>query len=198
MMILLAGPLGREVYGQEFNAGFFGGVCASQVDGDSYGGFNKLGLTGGLFVNRELDLDIYWQMELRYVSRGAYENFGPNDPRIYRTLYRVLELPLSAMYLHDNKYQVGLGISPEVLLSYASYDEYGKIPPESDPAENRRFGLSAFLEISYWFNPSTGVALRYSRSAIAFREQEEWNNPQYRGFFHSVLSLTLAYKFNHR
>ncbi len=47
-----------SVRAQEFNAGIFGGVTASQVDGDSYGGYNKLGFTAGVFVNREIDNNI--------------------------------------------------------------------------------------------------------------------------------------------
>ena len=183
---------------QQFNGGFFGGVTASQVDGDSYGGFNKLGFTAGAFVNREVAFDISWQLEIKYVSRGAYENFGPDDPRIYKTVYRYVEVPLSVHYLFNEKIQAELGISPEVLIHYASFDEYGKIPPGVDAEENRRFGLSAFVGVYYWFVPSTGVGLRYTRSAVAFREPQEWNNPQYRGYFHSVLCLTMAYKIRSR
>jgi hypothetical protein len=189
---------GMTVIAQQFNGGIFGGVTASQVDGDSYGGFNKLGFTAGAFVNRELAYDISWQMEIKYVSRGAYENFGPDDPRIYKTVYRYVALPLSAHYLFNEKIQAELGISPEVLIHYASFDEYGKIPPGVDAEENRRIGLSAFAGVYYWFIPSTGVGLRYTRSAIAFREPQEWNNPQYRGYFHSVLSLTMAYRIRSR
>jgi hypothetical protein len=175
----------------------FGGVVASQVDGDAYGGFNKLGMTAGLYVNRELDLDIYWQLGIKYVSRGAYENFGPNDPRIDKTVFRYIEIPLSVHYLHRETFQVELGFSPEVLLSYASFDEYGKTDPALYP-DNRRFGVSAFAGIYYWFIPSTGVGLRYTYSAISFRDPKEWNNAQFRGYFHNVLCLTMAYKFKHR
>jgi hypothetical protein len=185
----------QSLNAQEFNAGIFGGVTASQVDGDTYGGFNKIGLTAGAFVNRELDYNIYWQLEIKYVSRGAYENYGPDDPRIYKTSYHYLELPLSVHYLFDGKIQAEIGISPEVLISYASFDEYGKI--ENDPAENRPFGLSAFAGIYYWFIPSTGVGLRYTYSAIPFRDPQEWHNAMNRGYFHNVLCLTLAFKFYH-
>jgi hypothetical protein len=182
---------------QEFNAGFYGGVTASQVDGDSYKGFKKLGFTAGVFVNREIDYDIYWQLGLKYVTRGAYENFGPDNPSIYKTHYRYLELPLSVHYVYDGKVQFEIGISPEVLLSYASFDEYGQIPPESDPAVNRPFGLSVFAGIQYWYIPSMGVGLRYTYSAMPFRDPKEWNNAQNRGYFHNGISLTLAYRFLH-
>lgn len=184
------------VHAQEFNAGVFGGVTMSQVDGDSYGGFNKLGLTAGVFVNRELDYNIHWQLEIKYVSRGAYENFGPDDPRIDKSVYRYIELPLSVHYLYNEKIQIEIGISPEILLSFTNFDEYGQTDPSLYP-ENRRFGLSAFAGIYYWFVPRTGVGLRYTYSAIPFRDPQEWNHPRYRGYFHNVLCLTMAYKFMH-
>jgi len=196
MLVFLAVLPGSSLLGQQFNAGFFGGVTASQVDGDYYGGFNKLGLTAGLFVSRELDFDIFWQMEIKYVSRGAYENFGTTDPTIDKTVFRYIEIPLSVHYLYNDWFQVELGISPEVLLSYAHFDEYGKTDPSLYP-ENRKFGFSVFAGVCYWFVPSTGVSLRYTYSAISFRDPQEWNNPQNRGYFHNVLALTLSYKFDH-
>jgi len=197
ILVLLAVFPGEEARGQGFNAGFFGGVTASQVDGDSYGGYNKLGLTGGFFVNRELDLDIFWQLGIKYVSRGAYENFGTTNPMIDKTVFRYIEIPLSVHYLYDETFQVELGISPEVLISYKSFDEYGQTDPSLYP-ENRRFGFSAFTGIHYWYVPNASVGLRFTYSAISFREREEWNTAQYRGHFHNVLALTMAYKINHR
>lgn len=179
---------------QQFNAGAFAGVTASQVDGDTYGGFNKLGMTAGLFVNRYIDYNIYWQLELKYVMRGVYDR--PNDNFLYKSSYHYLEFPLSVHYLFDEKIQVELGISPEVLLFARFWDQDGLMDPSSYP-DNRRLGLSVFGGLYYWFTSYTGVGIRYTYSAIPFRKPEEWNNPQYRGYFHNVLCLTLAFRFNH-
>jgi hypothetical protein len=142
-------------------------------------------------------MDIYWQMEIKYVSRGAYENFEPVSPGYDKTVYRYIEIPLSVHYLFKEQFQLELGISPEVLIQYLSYDGYGQTDPSLYP-DNNRFGLSAFTGLHYWFIPSASVGLRFTYSAISFRPREEWNNPLYRGHFHNVLSLTMAYKINHR
>jgi hypothetical protein len=196
--ILLAGLLLLEcsAHGQEFNAGIFGGVTASQVDGDTYGGFNKLGITAGAFVNRYIDWDIYWQLELKYVMRGVYEGPGANDNFLYKSSYHYLEFPISVHYLINEKFQIELGTSPEVLLFVRYWDQDGLIDASSYP-ENRRIGLSVFGGIHYWFTAATSVGIRYTYSAIPFREPQEWNNAQYRGYFHNVLCLTVAYKFKH-
>lgn len=196
LVILITAVLPHSgLFAQHFTAGVFGGLTVSQVDGDFYRGYNKLGFTGGVFVNREIDKDFYWQLELKYVTRGALEN----DPNVSyeKTVYQYIEIPLSVFYLLDEKYQFELGISPEVLLSYAHYDANGKTNPSNYP-DNRRFGMSVFAGILYWFVPNTGVGFRFTYSALPFREPQEWNNARYPGLFHNVMAFTLAHKFQPR
>lgn len=181
-------------YSQPLNYGLYGGLSASQVNGDTYTGFKRIGLNAGAYVNQYIVFDIYWQAELRYGTRGVYKGPGDYDPTLFRSTYHYLGLPLSTHYLHDDKILVELGISPEVLLATSYEDENGELNPSSYP-ENRTFGLSVFLGFGYWFSPSMGANLRYTNSAIAFREPEEWNNPQYKGYFHNVISLSLTYRF---
>ena len=192
-MITLSTLSPDAVWGQEFNAGLFGGVTASQVDGDSYWGYNKLGLTAGAFVNREINYQIYWQMELKYVSRGVYKGPTDPDPSLYRSTYRYLELPLSVFYLFDQRIQVEAGVSPEVLIRAHFSDQDGLLDPASYP-DNRRVGVSVFAGIHYWLNESLGAGIRFTYSAIPFRDPREWNHPRYRGYYHDVICLSLSYR----
>jgi hypothetical protein len=185
-------------FGQQFNAGFFGGVTASQVDGDSYTGFNKLGFSAGVFVNHHIEYDIYWQAEIKYVTRGVYKGPSDDDPTLYRSGYHYVEIPLSVHYLYDQRIQFELGTSPEILVKTIFADQDGRIDPSSYPDDIRRIGLSVFGGLHYWFNGTTGVGIRYTYSAIPFREPQEWNHPRYRGYFHNVICLTVAYRFMHR
>jgi hypothetical protein len=195
ILALLPGPV--SLNGQALNAGFFAGINASQVDGDTYSGFNKLGLNAGSFVNRHIEYNIFWQAEIRYGTRGVYQ--GPTDisQTLYKSAYHILELPLSVHYLYDERIMVELGTSPELLLAVRFWDEYGIMDPSTYP-ENRRFGLSVFGGIGFWINDKIMAGLRYSNSAIPFRDPEEWNNAQYRGYFHNVFSLSIAYRFIHK
>jgi len=183
-----------SVNGQQFNAGFFGGLNISQVAGDSFKGLNKLGFTAGFFVNLPVENHFYWQAEIKYGTRGVYEGPSDGNPTLYKSSYHIVELPLSVNYLFDEKIMVELGTSPEVLVTTRYWDENGLLDKSSYP-DNRRFGLSVFAGIGYWFNDRMMAGLRYTNSAIPFRDPEEWNNPQYRGNFHNVISLTLAFRF---
>jgi len=195
LIFLITFPL-VSVSAQEFNLGVFGGVSVSQVDGDYYRGYHKLGMTGGFFVNRKIENNFYWQLELKYVSKGAFEN-EPNSSIYDKTVYRYIEIPVSVNYLVNEKYQFDLGLSPEILLQYAAFDAHGKTDPSLYPPNNR-FGLNAFAGFSYWFFPRTAAGFRFTYSIIPFRDPKEWNSPQNRGLFHNVLAFTLAQKFKPR
>ncbi len=189
--LLLAGT--GTTKGQSLKYGFFGGITASQVDGDLYRGFNKLGATTGFFINNYIEYNIYWQAEIKFVSRGVYKGPKDNDQTLYKSAYYYLEIPLSVHYLVNEKFLVELGISPEVLLGTVYWDENGVLDPEGYP-DNRPLGLSVFAGVGYWISDRMMAGLRYTNSAIPFRDPQEWNNPQYRGYFHNVMSLSLAYR----
>lgn len=185
-------------FGQSFNAGLFGGMTASQVDGDYYSGFKKLGLTTGVYVNREISTNIYWQLELKWVMRGAYEgptDYNPNS--LFRSVYHYIEFPLSVHYIWNEKFQIEGGFSPEVLINVKFWDADGLQDPSMYP-ENRPFGLSVFAGAHYWFTEVTSVGIRYTYSAFPFRDPQEWHNAQNRGYFHNVLAITLGYRFKRK
>ena len=190
-ILLLTGLV--SVSGQNFNAGLFGGLNVSQVSGDTYSGFNKLGFNAGVFVNRLIDKNFYWQVEIKYGTRGVYQGPTDNNQSLYKSSYHILELPLSVNYVFDEKIQVELGTSPEVLITTFFWDENGLMDKSTYP-DNRTFGLSVFAGLGYWFTDRMMAGLRYTNSAIPFRDPEEWNNSQYRGYFHNVISLSLAYR----
>lgn len=186
---------------QEFNAGVFGGLNASQIDRDGYGGYTKLGLNGGVFVNREFTDHFYWQLEIKYSARGSYylnlKDYVVAD--YVRTHFRYFELPLSVHYLHADKFQFELGFSPDVLISFSAYDEYRNELPQDEPlGGNRRFGLNAFAGFHYWTRANLGIGLRFSYSLIPYGLREG-AAVRYldSGYFHNVLSLSLAYKLIH-
>jgi hypothetical protein len=181
-----------SVYGQQFNAGLFGGIQVSQVQGDTYSGFNKLGFNAGMFFNGPIDKQFYWQAELKYGTRGVYEGPTDNNQSLYKSAYHILELPLSVHYLFEERIQVEAGTSPEVLIATLFWDGDGLMDKSTYP-DNRRFGLSVFAGVGYWFSDRMMAGLRYTNSAVPFRDPEEWNTPQYRGYFHNVISLSLAY-----
>jgi hypothetical protein len=187
------------LHGQEFIAGIFGGINSSQVDRDGYAGYTNLSLTGGAFVNREISQDFFWQLEIKYGGRGAYYLDLTDVSDFSRTSFQYIELPLSVHYIHKERYQIEIGISPDVLLGFAAYnDQRDRITNEELLEGNNRFGINGFAGVGYWFFPTLGINLRWSYSIVPYSEREG-AAVRYldRGYFHNVLSLTLSYKIFH-
>ena len=59
------------VFAQSFNAGARIGIIASQVDGDTYEGFNKPGLTFGVYVSRKISDPFSMQFEMNFIQKGS-------------------------------------------------------------------------------------------------------------------------------
>ncbi|MCP4310052.1 MAG: PorT family protein [Bacteroidetes bacterium] len=190
---------GEKGYGQEFNGGAFWGLNASQVDRDGYGGYNKLGFNAGAFVNREFSTNFYWQAELKYGGRGAFYQGENVVEDFHKTSFQYVELPLSVQYLHEEKFQAGIGLSADVLIKFTAYDDQRNEVPLEALGGNRRFGFNAFAGVHYWFLPSLGVGLRFTYSVVPY-SLREGASVRYldSGYFHNVLSLTMAYKIQHR
>lgn len=196
-VIMLFFTLTTPAQDQKFNVGFFGGINVSQISGDPYSGFNKLGFNAGLYVNHPIDNHICWQVEIKYGTRGVYEGPTDNNQTLYKSGFHIIELPLSVNYLFDNKILLELGTSPEVLVTILFWDEGGRIDRSNYNYEYRRFGLSVFAGIGYQINDRIMAGLRYTNSAVPIRDPEEWNDPQINpGDFHNVISFTLGYKIN--
>ena len=78
---------------QGFNAGLRVGVVGSQVDGDTYEGFNKAGITAGLFVNRKLSDLFSLQLEMNYIQKGSRKPLDDNNT-YYLMRVTYIEVPV--------------------------------------------------------------------------------------------------------
>lgn len=90
-----------NAFAQSFDAGLVAGATMSQIDGDKYYGYNKLGLTAGAFVSLPVAEHFAAQMELKYTQMGAKSSireaelpdYGP-----YKLMLHYAEIPLMLRY----------------------------------------------------------------------------------------------------
>lgn len=61
---------------RRFQAGVVGGLNASQITGDDVGGYNRLGVHGGLRAAADLGDKKELLIELLYAQRGSYNKYG--------------------------------------------------------------------------------------------------------------------------
>jgi len=190
-------------YSQDFNAGILGGAVASQVDGDSYAGFNKLGLVAGMFVSRELTSKIDLQLEMKYKQKGSQFSGDKEkgDFRFYKMALSYLEIPLMVKYKYSD-FNIEGGLNFAVLMDSKEEDEFGEVI-YSNPFEKYEF--SPLIGINYQWKKNLSFSVRWSYSLNRIRKayKGEYDNVVYPhwdlkkpGQYNHSIELVLFYKFH--
>src|SRR5688572_16941267 len=97
ILLLVAGILRS----QDNNSGVFSlkpsvGVNGCQIHGDSYSGYDKVGLFGGIAVNSRLKNErTSLELGFYFSQKGSRHNPTKNDPSFYRLHLNYLDLPFS-------------------------------------------------------------------------------------------------------
>lgn len=177
--IFLLSPL--TVSSQLFHGGVFGGVIASQIDGDYFAGYHKLGVCGGTYINMRLPGIWGTQMELHYTQKGAASY--SEEPSIHKVSLHYVEIPLLFhAYITDNVFSE-IGLSAGYLMHTSGRDDGGSLQPLN---EYKKQDYNFLLGLNYSFLDYFIIQFRYAYSLTPVREH---NTGRYRGFIPDVLNL---------
>lgn len=197
--------------GQQFKAGLLAGISTSQVDGDSYAGYDKAGLTGGAFVSTRFSPASKWSasFELTYIQKGSRKVPHPDkgDYTDYSLKLNYAEVPLLVRYAFSPsdstgermKFMLegGLGfgtlIHSEELLS-------GAAVPAGTSFQKVDFSL--ILGINYLLSEHFMLNVRYEYSMMPVRKgatgsyYQNWTNKFLKpGYYNNLLVFSLRYQF---
>jgi len=181
---------------QRFHGGIFAGGVVSQVQGDPYGGFNKIGPYGGGFVSLNFSDLISIQMEFDFIQKGSRENAdlekGKYDSYLLRINY--LEVPLLFQLTFFNRLSGEIGPAMDVLIS--SYEESNQQEVEN-VIPLRPVTFCGIIGASVFIIPQLKINFRFIMSILSIRDGI--GNGYYKRFgqygqYNDVLSLTLLYK----
>jgi hypothetical protein len=184
---------------QTFTGGALLGINASQVDGDNYAGYNKLGFMGGAYVYTSLSRRFDLQMEIKYMGKGANKPTTEQDLTRYTSNLHYIEIPVLVRLNTKIKlgWEAGLGFG--YLFSFNEKDENGLLSSQN-ATQFKPFELSYILGASYQFAPKFLVNLRYSYSVLSIAKKVVDNNVpnmQYyrvgRGVYNNLFSIGLYY-----
>ena len=157
------------VSAQRFQGGLLGGFTASQVDGDSYAGFDKLGLQGGVFINISFRNNFGAQMEIRYAGRGARKPTSSEDTEVYKLALHYIDLPLMATYTFRKKVVFDLGIVPGYLFARNGEENGGPVD-ESWFVGFKKTDIAWLVGVNYKITENIFVNVRYSYSLTAIND----------------------------
>lgn len=192
LLLVILEPIGG--FSQGFHAGLRFGMCASQISGDHLSGFDKAGIVGGAFVNRDFSKKVSVQMEMIFIQKGSRKAVNVDDNSYYRLRLHYFEVPLLFQFHATKKITLEAGASFGVLIFSEENDQLGVIlnTPEFEKTE-----FSSQIGMQYVFTENWELDLRYSASLAPVRPYEgSYNFSSFdQGQYNSSLQLTLAYSF---
>jgi len=137
------------------------GFTGSTIDGSIYSGYNKLGLTGGIFANRKYSEIWSLQAELKYIMKGAAITSSVNNPTNPSTLQLdYIEFPVLVKAKTNQKFEFESGLAEAYLLSSQQYFAGGI----SDNLSLKKTDLSFIAGVSYLYNEHFTFNLKFSYS----------------------------------
>jgi hypothetical protein len=173
-----------------------GGV-GSQVDGDSYGGYSKLGPFAGLYLDKPTGERTAWAFGITYVQKGARKNASNGDPTYYISRLNYVEMPFMLSFKYKNKYRFEGGLSFAYLFNkYEASSQVGTIN-----AAFKKFDFCYNLGFGYHMKERVYLNLRYNYSFIPIRDYQHgvylganfWQRFFNKGLYNNVLQLSINY-----
>lgn len=185
------------VHAQRFNGGITAGGVVSQLDGDYYSGYQKLGYLAGALVSLRLSPHSSFQFEMEYIQKGSrFTDTINRSDMLYRFHY--LEMPVLYQYTFAKRMSVEAGPAVDVLLG--SLEEKDGLEV-TDTRPLRNVTLAGILGFAGFITPHLKASFRFNYSLISIRNTSAPYPPSYRhilfetGQYNNVLSLSLFWYF---
>lgn len=189
---------------QRFYGGLLGGFTASQLEGDYYRGYNKLGGIAGTWVQIDLGNNLFAGMELKFVQKGSYKRPSKLDP--YRLSYQLnyIDLPVLIGYQYASTVSAFAGLSFNYLLGRYAYDNYGKVDlvayPVVEPWEigtilGIRTDFEQLVRKPWAQRLSLDVRFQYSMFSIS-KPHRFFIGNRYFGQYNNLISTTIYYRMD--
>ena len=182
----------QEVFPQSFNGGLLAGVTFSQVDGDHYAGFHKLGLTAGTYISLPVSRHLDLQMELKYTQMGAHSShtevveygYQPYDLTLHYA-----EIPMMLRCNFGRSFALEAGASLDFLLK-----QHGELDATTQYWKLNFFSITGNFGMHFLLTRHLGLGARMMYSITPMQTNP---TPLY-WFDHSynkVVQFTLTYNF---
>lgn len=193
--LLIGAFVSVSVYGQAFSGGVLGGFNASQVDGDTYSGYNKFGFAFGAYTSTQFTEKISGELQIKFMQKGASKPVTEDDVTRYTSKLNYIEVPILLRYQQSKKISWHFGPGFGYLFKYSVEDENG--PLTGGSIGFRNFELSGIAGMQYQIIEKLGVSLSflysitsisdYVRDPIHFRQPGQYNN---------LFSVMVSYKLS--
>jgi len=186
---------------QVFKPGLIAGISGSQIEGDGYGGYDKIGFIAGGFVKSDLSEKLSAQFEIYFINKGSFDALHPDkgDFDSYKVNLSYIEIPVALQYNQKQfTFEAGLYLG-KLIGTPRIYDEIGERFVYQYPFKSFDFG--GLLGISYHLNEHFILNLRSKNSLIPIRDFPNldqggiFNNLLQNGWYNVDLNFSIRYEF---
>ena len=178
-----------------FTGGLTLGINSAQIQGDGYGGFDKVGPILGGFVATDVGEKWKAQLEISYINKGSKDppNAKINKFNFYRINLHYIEVPLVFQYpLKKIKLEVGGAYAR--LFRESHSDANGSIIPIIGPI--RQGEISYVVGAAYPFGKKLWLHWRYQASLLPIASNVVFDKVRlgfFGGAYNIGVNFTLKY-----
>lgn len=179
------------------------GMNITQVDGDEFFGFNKIGINVGPMVAVPFGKNKNWSvsMELLYSQKGSYHR-GGTDSTGFRLNLDYAEVPVLIHFTDKKLISGGVGVSYGRLINYKETKNnfYDSIFIYQTPLSNNDISIIADLQIRLWSKLWANLRYQYSMKSnrtVLVKDPGTYPRIEYiRYQYNNVISIRLTWVFN--
>lgn len=212
-----------SAYSQNFYGGVKAGVNLSQVDGDDFGGYNKIAPFGGVYVRNTFNNKWGGLMGIKYKHKGS-KDVKRRDGMVYH-YYEIrldyIEIPVLATYKlerfgipslfdyeFENDFFLEFGASYSYLIQGTEDFGSGPITPEESVSyrDFKSYDISTQAGMFYRLNENWLINLRWSYTFFLFPVRDHpgdssvthwshWIKFFNRGEYNRNINLSVMYEF---
>ena len=186
---------------QVFKPGLIVGISGAQIEGDGYGGYDKIGFIAGGFVNTDLSEKLSTQFEIYYINKGSFDALHPDkgDYNSFKVNLNYIEVPVALRY-KQHKFMIEVGLYLGKLVGTPTLsNENGEVFVNQYPFKSFDFG--GLLGVSYYLNDHFILNLRSKNSLIPIRDFPSLDQGTFfntflnNGWYNVDLNFSIRYEY---
>lgn len=181
------------------------GISGCQIHGDSYSGYDKFGVFGGLGINARLSEKMSVELGFYFSQKGARHNQNPDkgDFSFYRVNLNYIDLPVLFRYHVNSAYFITGGPSIAYLIDYSEENQLSVI---TGMYKFNKYEVGVNVGLGRKIKESFFVEVRSSNSITPIRDYGILATQIYypnaiarffnKGLYNNIITLIVSYKIN--
>jgi hypothetical protein len=175
---------------------FHVGLNFSQIDGDAYWGYSKLGFDAGVGTMVRISRHFAPSIELNYSMWGGQATLLEKNGDQYKTNLNYAQIPIAINILDKEIIMFSAGVNIGYLAAFKERNETGTIITDTVSPQPKRVDVDGFLALHVIIQKQFAIGIKFSYSFVPFRGIEEQYSTLTKitsGEYNNVVTLRFMY-----